>query len=154
MIVSQEDIERLFQRVDFNGEGGCWNWTGPPTWDGYGQFHCGGETRTHRVSYKYFFREIPEGLLVRHSCNNRRCVNPLHLELGTHQDNMNDRNLAGRQARPKGEKNGMAVLTEEEVTRIREMISSGQHKQYEIAEVFCVSASLISHIKHGRYWRA
>jgi hypothetical protein len=84
--------ERFLSKVDKNGAGGCWNWTAFVGPSGYGTFWADGETkRAHRIAYELWIGEIPDGLIVRHKCRlNRKCVNPEHLEIGTHQDNMND----------------------------------------------------------------
>lgn len=73
---------------------GCWEWQGPRNTEGYGTIK---HYRAHRVSWMLANAElIPEEMHVRHSCDNPPCVNPLHLSLGTHQDNMNDRRDRGR----------------------------------------------------------
>lgn len=74
----------------------CWIWTGGKS-NGYGVTCINGKTtRTHRVSYIYFKGEIPNGFLVMHSCDNRLCVNPEHLSLGTIQENIKDRDNKNR----------------------------------------------------------
>jgi hypothetical protein len=81
---------------------GCWNWTGQKFWHGYGRMKIargGGvyqATLAHRVSYEEYKGAIPHGLFVLHSCHNRLCCNPEHLHLGTHEDNMRERDDANR----------------------------------------------------------
>lgn len=85
--------EYLLSRCIEDPVTGCWNWTGSCIQKGYGHFVSRGiHYVAHRESYKAFKGPIPDGLLVRHinSCHNRKCINPDHLELGTHQDNMDD----------------------------------------------------------------
>ena len=78
-------------------EGDCLVWAGAKVWNGYGQFKIKQVSwRTHRYSYTYYVGEIPEGLLVLHSCDNRPCVLPSHLRLGTHADNIKDTVDRGR----------------------------------------------------------
>ena len=78
----------------------CWNWTGSLNEKGYGLFRIGGRKgkaeKAHRVSWEMFNGPIPENLHVLHLCDNRKCVNPEHLFLGTHQDNMKDMMTKGR----------------------------------------------------------
>lgn len=80
----------------------CWVWTGRARCkQGYGAFSIGNKERlAHRVSYEHFNGWIPEGKLVLHRCDNTRCVNPEHLFLGTHSDNLRDAYSKGRG--PKG----------------------------------------------------
>lgn len=129
---------------------GCWEWIGHANDRGYGYFKFNNkECRAHRFSFELFIGEIPEGLCVCHSCDNRKCVNPTHLFLGTVQDNVDDRNNKNRQA--KGEKQGLHKLTEQQVYQIREMIEQG-YTQREIANVFGISHQVVSLIKSGRIW--
>jgi hypothetical protein len=80
---------------------GCWEWLGCKR-SGYGQF-CADTKRSpitaHRFSYEHFIGPIPTGMLVLHRCDNRGCVNPGHLFLGTQADNMSDKMLKGRASR-------------------------------------------------------
>jgi hypothetical protein len=70
-------------------ESGCWEWLGRPDKDGYGIFYVDGKNKkAHRVSYELFRGPIPKGLTIDHLCMNRRCVNPLHLEVVTLKANI------------------------------------------------------------------
>ena len=72
---------RFLTKVDKNGENGCWLWTAYKDTEGYGRFKVKGMHKTaHRVAYKLWVGELPDGVLVRHKCNVRACVNPEHLE--------------------------------------------------------------------------
>lgn len=70
---------------------GCWTWTGDTYAGGYGRYEIdGNRRRAHRWAYEFFTGPIPEGMHVLHDCDNPPCVNPGHLRLGTHDDNMAD----------------------------------------------------------------
>lgn len=89
---------------------------------------------------------IPIGLKVRHDCDNPRCINVDHLQLGTHADNMADRNRKNRQAR--GEQQGLARLTEEQVRAIRKSAES----QAVTAKRFNISCANVSFIRNRKTW--
>ena len=116
-----EFIQRFCLRFDPDTKESCWEWTAGKGIHGYGKIWNGGRTlRAHRVSYEIFVRDIPEGLHVRHKCDNPGCVNPYHLEVGTNADNVRDKVERGRHVAPKGSKHGNAKLCESEVFLIKE----------------------------------
>ncbi len=75
-------------RYTVDTQTGCWCWIGGTDQCGYGCWAAYGETRAHRASYILHRGAIPVGLHVLHTCDNPGCVNPEHLRLGTHQDNI------------------------------------------------------------------
>tara|TARA_R110000772_G_scaffold184459_4_gene295479 strand:+ start:4970 stop:5431 length:462 start_codon:yes stop_codon:yes gene_type:complete len=94
--INRENFEKKFERSE-----GCWEWQASLMHKGYGQFGVEGKMkRAHRVSYTLYVEEIPEGLYVCHTCDNRKCVKPEHLFLGTPQDNMDDKIAKGRHKGP------------------------------------------------------
>lgn len=140
----EETVSRFLDKVDIRGEGECWIWTASTFNSGYGQFKVSGSpTCAHRVSWEIKNGPIPEGLLVRHSCHNRICVNPDHLELGTHQDNMDDMVAAGRQS---------SKLTIDKVILIRHLHDVNNLKQLEIADMFQVGYNQINRIIRREQW--
>lgn len=124
----------------------CWLWIGPVNRKGYGKF-CfqGNKTDTsHRVSYKLFNGTIVDDKLVCHTCDIPSCVNPFHLWLGTHQENMFDMIEKERQ---------YSKLKPTEIFKIRKLWESG-YTQQKIMELFEVSSSQISNIIARRIWRS
>ena len=89
--------ERFLLKFDESKVGECWEWAASLDGRGYGQIKNGKSmSRAHRISWEYYNSQIPEGMHVLHRCDNPVCVNPHHLFLGTHQDNMRDMARKGR----------------------------------------------------------
>jgi hypothetical protein len=137
--------ERFWAKVEIIPEHPCWEWIGTKK-DGYGRMFP--DLRAHRVSWELHFGQIPNALVVRHDCDNRPCVRPDHLRLGTTQDNTADRTKRNRQA--KGEKQGSARLTEAQVLEIRELAKSQNCSQ--IAKIYGVHRSHAWAIVTGVKW--
>jgi len=132
-------------------DSGCWKYTGGLNGRGYGNIWVDGTTRSaHVVSYELHKGPIPAGMNVCHSCDNKKCINPRHLFLGTTQDNIDDMIAKGRDGF-KRERNGRALLTEEDVVAVREMLRQNKTQQY-IADQYNVSRGTISAIGTGRNW--
>lgn len=84
-----EWAERFWSKVDFEGPGGCWLWTGFRNRDGYSRFSINNrQQQAHRLSYEQMVGPIPEGLQIDHLCRVRHCVNPDHLEPVTGAENV------------------------------------------------------------------
>ena len=148
MSARRTDAQRLAGRHVLNGE--CWDWTGPVDADGYGRARHG--QKAHRLAYTVHIGPIPAGLCVCHRCDNRRCINPAHLFLGTHTENMADaaRKGRGRTSDKRGTNNPHAKLDAAKVTSIRSML--GAAPQSRIGAAFGVSQSTVSDIARGRAW--
>tara|TARA_R100000655_G_C2995376_1_gene193651 strand:+ start:398 stop:859 length:462 start_codon:yes stop_codon:yes gene_type:complete len=83
-----------FWTLSADNEGGCWLWTGPTTHNGYGRFHRGSlDVRAHRHAYELTVGPIPTGRQIDHTCHERLCINPSHLQAVTPQQN--SENLSG-----------------------------------------------------------
>jgi hypothetical protein len=113
-----EVLSRFWSKVDRTGD--CWEFRGTILTSGYGQVKVHQQKwRAHRFAWTAVHGPIPDGLIVRHRCDNRVCVKPAHLELGTHQDNVNDMIERGRKKSLPGERHPLARLTVEAVREIR-----------------------------------
>ena len=135
------------------GENGHWLWTGGTAKGGYGTFYVPerGLIPAHRFAYESFVGPIPDGLWVLHSCDIPPCVNPAHLFLGTHQDNMNDMVKKGRS--PRGERAAHAKLTDREVLEIRCRYASGGLTWVKLATQFGVTPRMVAMIVNRICWR-
>ena len=130
----------------------CWLWTGTVSKEGYGRFALKGKLyAAHRVSYQLYKGEIPESLVVRHTCDDRLCVNPEHLLLGTHEQNSLDASERQRYQVRTGSKNPSAKLTEEQVNQIKTLLSSGSSIA-ELAGKFNISTVQLYRIRSGKRW--
>lgn len=163
--------ERFWEKVDrINGQvhpihGRCWQWigAGSSSPDRYGSINRGGHgchygpmLRAHHVSLELAGIAIPDGLNVLHKCDNRLCVRPEHLFVGTEQDNVDDMMAKGRFRAPssaaKGAHNGNAKLSEKDVIAVRGLYASGRATQRELASMYGVGETQISHIITRRRW--
>lgn len=127
----------------------CINFSGHIRAGGYGQQWYKGKTHyAHRVAYMKAHGAIPEGVQVRHTCDNPSCINPDHLVLGSHADNQNDKAVRGR---VKGSKNPNSKLTEKDADCIRELVEQGA-SQRSVAKRYDVAPQTVNNIVHRRNW--
>ena len=137
--------QRFEEKIAIDKDTGCWNWTAGKKRNGYGHLWDHGKMKAaHRVAYELYCEPIPDEMHVLHKCDNPSCTNPDHLFVGTHSDNMRDRDAK--------ERHGSAILSIPNVLLIREMIANGI-PQTQIASEFGVSTSLVSQINTRRLWR-
>lgn len=151
--------ERFWKRVDKSGE--CWIWTGLEKAKGYGYFWANGKHyRAHRFSYEINRGEIPNGMLVCHTCDNRACVNPAHLFLGTARDNAQDAIRKGRWHNMRAIRNGgwhnirrsPKPLPVESIREIRARFTGAKGEQAALAREFNVRHQLVSKIVRNQIW--
>lgn len=143
-------LDRFYAKVDMDHPSKCWNWTAGNI-RGYGQFTIDQRrVIAHRWHYKVWHHidVLPPEIHVMHQCDNRSCVNPYHLELGTALANIRDKHAKGRAADQRGEKNNAAKLTDEAVREIHRRCWSGEN-QRALAREFGVSPARVSQIRHG-----
>lgn len=145
-----QDATRFWSSVDIQSQDACWIWQGSPRGD-YGRFKTLGRYfNAHRVSYYLHYKTDPLDFHVCHSCDTPLCVNPHHLFLGTHQDNVDDKVAKGRQLA--GERNPNRTLVESDVVEIISLLTQGA-KNNDLAERFGVCEGTIESIKGRRTWR-
>ena len=159
--IQESDRIRFLEKCEKDSSG-CWLWKRSLSVLGYGGFALLGKTRSaHRSSYLLFKGEIPKGLLVRHLCHNRACVNPEHLAVGTYKENMEDSIKAGtlagktRSLQSKlavsGERNHTAKLTIENVIEIIQQLPFKSNKELGLS--YGVDRNNIGHIRSGKTWK-
>jgi hypothetical protein len=151
--MTDKQFARFMSRVHVV-EGGCWNWTARLNECGYGITSLQHRPITsHRAMYAHTHGEVPAGLYVLHTCDNRRCVNPSHLYAGTQLDNMRDAARRGRIKVPqlRGEQRGHAKLTDAQAAEILTRRTEGE-KGRDLAREFGVSEAAVSLIFHRKAW--
>lgn len=131
----------------------CWNWTASLDTDGYGKFTGNvldvPYQAAHRFAWAFHTQsKIPPGMSVCHSCDNRKCVNPAHLWLGTTRENLTDMVNKGRSTKRRGVLSSTAKLTEEQV---REILATAE-PHTTLAAKYGVTTMTISDIKCRRSW--
>lgn len=132
----------------------CWNWQGAKNNYGYGIFGVFGKLKlSHRFSYEINKGKIPKGLLVCHSCDNPKCVNPEHLWLGTNNDNSIDKVRKGRQFKQNGEKAPNAKLKLKDVETIRKLYSTKLFTFTELGEIYSMNKSTIRCLIRRLTWK-
>ena len=146
---------RFMEKVNKNGPHGCWDWEGGSIKDGYGIFHYPGRqwmVLAHRVAAHWWLGfDLDSDLCVCHICDRPTCVNPSHLFIGTHADNMGDAAKKNRFPGSRGSANGNAKLSDGNVVFIRELSESGNSSR-EIGRELGVSHKTINEILSGRTW--
>jgi hypothetical protein len=161
--------ERFWAKVDKDGPvpehrpelGPCWLWTGARDRYGYGQISVAGKLKlAHRTSLTLAGLPLRDDQLAMHECDNPPCVNPGHVHADSHQANTRDmvaKGRGGNQAHPeraaRGEQQGLARLTEEQVRQIRVAYATGMTSLSSEARRFGVAKRTILDVVQRRTWR-
>lgn len=144
-------MERLREKYVVDEVTGCWNWTGRLMPNGYGRMEIDErQMYAHRASWFIHHGEIRDGLYVCHHCDNRKCVNPDHLHLGTAQDNSDD--AVSRNRFPVGSAASPAVLKDDHVVQIKRRLQMGEMDSV-LAREFGIGDETVRGIRIGRTWK-
>lgn len=149
--VIQKRAKRIEYEVDDNG---CWNYTSHHFSNGYPRF------KRKRKGYNlsnYVYNLINQvcilpGFVILHKCDNPACINPEHLTLGTHKDNVDDKIQKGRDVTIVGSERSTAILDEEKVREIKIKLRNNQ-SMASIAREYGVAPTTIQNIRDGRNWK-
>jgi hypothetical protein len=139
-------IIRFNQKYVVDEETGCWNWTAWIEKSGYGRFKFNKKNiLAHRFSYEYYVGKLDSNLDICHNCNNRKCVNPMHLRQDTRSSNAIDM--------VKIKKQHLQILSLDEVILIKKALKDPYHgQQKDLAHFYKVNPVTISDIKRGLTW--
>lgn len=165
--LTQERIKRFWKKVIFRSDSECWDWAAGKDKDGYAVFNVAFKTRGvgHRFSYALHKGEIPDGMLIMHSCDNPPCCNPDHLSKGDVKANTEDKIKKNRQCKGEnhycfknpelvqGENNGESKLKKSEVLLIRKEFSNGASRVSISKKHNKVSYSIICRIIKRKSWK-
>jgi len=148
--MSDTEFWEWFESKLITTNDGCKEWSGCRYSQGYGVVRIDGKNmKAHRIYLEHSLgRRLSADMYALHSCNNPPCCNLEHLREGTNQDNVDDKLRSDRQ--PRGETNGKAKLTLEQVTEIRDNPSG--LSQYQLADLYDVKRSCIAKIQRGKTW--
>lgn len=156
-IVPSNTLNRFWGKVKITANPTiCWEWAGSTNKMGYGYITIKNDEgkfvkfKAHRISYYLHYNKDPHSLLVMHKCDNPKCCNPQHLDIGTDKTNADDREVKGRGN--KGESNGHAKWTENQILEMRRLYSEGISTK-ELAEKYGTYANSIYCIVTKRYWK-
>jgi len=142
-------LQRFEEKIERIPWSGCWIWMGALSNSGYGEFRLSGKcVYAHRAAFALFVGPVGS-LEVCHKCDVKSCVNPSHLFLGTHAENMRDAVAKGKAGGTKGEYSNTAKLKEADAFAIR----NSHLTPTELAKKFGVSVPTICNLLAGRTWR-
>ncbi len=147
-------LERLLANA--RRDGACLLWAGGTTSGGYGTFYLDGRNQTaHRASFQLHKGPIPDDQVVMHTCDQRRCIEPSHLILGTRTENMQDMYAKRRDHHAAGSAHGLSKLTPEIADEIRRRYKpyDRKHGSTAMARKFGVTQSTVHCVIRGVTWR-
>ncbi|HVI92293.1 MAG TPA: hypothetical protein VM659_28645 [Dongiaceae bacterium] len=145
------EMEKFWHRVDRSAGWGCWRWLGGSNGGRPVIVVAGRKFFARRVSWALIRGESIDGLDIRMSCHDSKCVNPWHMSLSTRVETARDNGKLGRAAY--GDRAGAAKLTEEQVSRIRRLLAIKLHDFNDLAAMFGVNKETIRAIAKGRTWK-
>lgn len=149
---SPADTERFGMKYYQDFANGCWQWTSTSN-RGRGVFTAQkGRMLASRASWVIHRGPIPEGMHVLHACDNPRCVNPEHLFLGTHDDNMADKKEKGRAHRLPGERHPLAKITDDVAREIYDAVVRRGEPSPAVAKMYQVNYHTVRKIATGKQW--
>ena len=132
---------RFWSKVEVKSDDECWRWCGATIQNGYGQIGRGGIIKyAHRVSYELSKGPIPEGMHVCHSCDNKWCVNPAHLWIGTASDNARDATIKG-------------LIPKRLDSKTVHELRTGQANPIEVAKRIGMSSAGVYQARRGKTWK-
>lgn len=151
-------LKRFWSKVDMDNPRGCWEWTAGVFDNGYGSFRMDAKNyRAHRLAWSICNGEIPDGMIVMHTCDNPLCCNPTHLKIGTHRENtldMYDKKrktkngssaISDRMESIKAKRGKRNKVTDSQVVLIRALVDGGV-KISVLAEIFHITKCQIWNI--------
>jgi predicted XRE-type DNA-binding protein len=146
-------LNSVWGYIDKREQNECWEWTKSLS-SGYGRMRVGGRKMlAHRIVYELMNGSIPKHTLILHKCDNRKCCNPDHLFIGSHQDNMDDKMNKHRCNSPFGEEHGRSKLKKDDISEIKRLYLETNVSQRKLSTIFGVTQANIWYIINNKSWR-
>lgn len=146
-------MKKVDNSKPYGPNGDCWNWIGSRDSWNYARIIVNGKNCTaHRISYRLFNGSLTQNQLVRHKCDIPHCINPKHLVVGSHADNVCDAYERHRYPTRKGIGNGNSKLSEAMIFQIKRLVELGFTYPY-VANEYGVTSGTIGHIIRGLTWK-